>query len=60
MRADAALEVVHEGMHFFVRRGPVELPIRVDDVAVERGDCGVDQVGHDAIFADPEGPCTAL
>src|SRR6476659_2716358 len=46
MSADRPLEVVEEGVHLLVRPRPVELAGRVLDVAVERGERRVDQLGH--------------
>src|SRR6476619_8082760 len=46
MSADRPLEVVEEGVHLLVRPRPVELAVLVLDVAVERGERRVDQLGH--------------
>src|SRR5437773_2129039 len=46
VRADRPLEVVDERVYLLVRLGPVELALRVLDVAVERRDRRVDQLGH--------------
>src|SRR3954453_2934749 len=46
MGAHLPLEIVDEPMNLLVRLSPVEPAIRVLGVAVERGDRGVDQVGH--------------
>jgi hypothetical protein len=35
MGADAALEVVHEGVHLFVGRSPVEVAALVGDESVQ-------------------------
>ena len=42
--ADRPLEVVDEGVHLLVGRGPVEVAVVVRDVAVERRDRRVDQL----------------
>ena len=44
--ADRPLEVVDEGVHLLVRLSPVEVAVLVRDVAVERRDRRVDQLGH--------------
>ena len=44
--ADRPLEVVDEAVHLLVRRGPVEVAVVVRDVAVERRERRVDQLGH--------------
>src|SRR5262249_44081567 len=41
-------EVVDELVHLLVRRRPVEPALPVLDIAVERGDRGVDQSGHES------------
>jgi hypothetical protein len=46
VRANRPLEVVDERVHFLVRRRPIEPALRVLDVAVERRDHRVDQLGH--------------
>ena len=43
---DWALQFVDEGMHFFVRLGPVEVTLLVRNVAVKRHDHRVDQLRH--------------
>jgi hypothetical protein len=44
VRADRALEVVHERMHLLVRERPVPLALLVGDVEVERRDRAVDEL----------------
>ena len=43
---DWALQFVDEGMHFFVRLGPVEVAVLVGDETVERRDRQIDELGH--------------
>ena len=50
-RADRALQVVDDGMHVFIGCGPIEAAVRVGDVAVERGERGVDQPRHVSMLA---------
>ena len=52
--ADGPFEVVDERVHLLVRGSPLEAALRVGHVAVERGDRGVDQLGHgDRYVASP-------
>src|SRR5207247_3372724 len=44
--ADPPLELVDEGVHLLIRRGPVEVAVLVRHVAVERRDRRVAQLGH--------------
>src|SRR5262249_50955197 len=46
VRPDRALGIVDEGVDLLVRRRPVEATARVLDVAIERGQRGVDQFRH--------------
>jgi hypothetical protein len=46
MGAHRALEVVDEPVDFLVRLRPVEVAVLVGDIAVERGDRRIDQLGH--------------
>jgi hypothetical protein len=46
VRADRSHEVVDKGVYLLVGRGPVELAVLVGDIAVERRDRRVDQLGH--------------
>ena len=63
VRPDRPLEVVDERVHLLVRLAPVELAVLVRDVAVERGDRRVDQLGHGSIsarMADSDASCSVL
>ena len=46
MGAQRPHQVVDEGVHLLVRLGPVEAPGRILDVAVQRHERRVDQLGH--------------
>jgi hypothetical protein len=43
---DRSLEIVDERMNLLVRLGPIRLAVLVLDVAVQRCDRGVDQLGR--------------